>query len=117
MDFTKLSFDPSNCFVNGAWVEPVNGKKLNLINPSTGEILCKIARGTKQDIDNAVKAAETSDWKKYTALERSRALLKMSQIVLEDIELLAELEANDVGKPLKQAKADAVALARYLEFY
>ena len=41
----------------------------------------------------------------------------MSQIVLEDVEYLAELEANDVGKPLKQAKADAIALARYLEFY
>tara|TARA_Y100000739_G_C20606608_1_gene465937 strand:- start:1030 stop:2475 length:1446 start_codon:yes stop_codon:yes gene_type:complete len=117
MDFTKLSFDTSNCFINGAWVEPVNGEKLNLINPSTGEILCKIARGTEQDVDNAVKAAERSTWKKYTALERSRALIKMSQIVLEDVELLAELEANDVGKPLKQAKADAVALARYLEFY
>jgi len=117
MDLTKLSFDPSKCYINGTWVQPVNGEKLNLLNPSNGKILCKIAKGTGKDIDSAVKAAERSEWKKYTALQRSRVLLKMSQIVLEDAELLTEIEANDVGKPLKQAKADVIALARYLEFY
>ena len=37
--------------------------------------------------------------------------------MLDNVELLAELEVHDVGKPLKQARADAVALARYFEFY
>jgi aldehyde dehydrogenase (NAD+) len=117
MDLNNLTFDTSKCFINGAWVEPENGKMLDLLNPSNGEFLCKIARGTIKDINKAVYAAQESAWKKYTALERGRALLNMSQIVLEDVEYLAELEANDVGKPLKQAKADAIALARYLEFY
>lgn len=117
MDFTNLSFDPKKCFINGVWVEPDNGKTLDLINPSTGDFLSKIARGTSEDVDKAVKAAQGSEWRKYTALKRSRALLNMAQIVLEEVNILAELEANDVGKPLKQAKADAVALARYLEFY
>ena len=39
------------------------------------------------------------------------------KFVLEKVDYLAELEAIDVGKPLKQAKADAIALGRYLEFY
>lgn len=117
MDFTNLSFDPKKCYINGVWVEPDNGKTLDLINPSTGDFLSKIARGTSEDVDKAVKAAQESEWQKYTALKRSRALLNMAQIVLEEVNILAELEANDVGKPLKQAKADAVALARYLEFY
>ena len=38
-------------------------------------------------------------------------------MVLNEVDLLAELEANDVGKPLAQARGDAIALARYLEFY
>ena len=117
MDFTNLSFDPEKCFINGVWVEPDNGKMLDLINPSTGDFLSKIARGTSEDINKSVKAAQESEWQKYTALKRGRVLLKMSQIVLEELDLLAELEAHDVGKPLKQARADAVALARYLEFY
>ena len=37
--------------------------------------------------------------------------------MLDNVELLAELEVHDVGKPLKQARADAIALARYCEFY
>jgi len=117
MDFTNLSFDPEKCFINGVWVEPDNGKMLDLINPSTGDFLSKIARGTSEDINKSVKAAQESEWQKYTALKRGRVLLKMSQIVLEELDFLAELEAHDVGKPLKQARADAVALARYLEFY
>ncbi|MDE2646870.1 MAG: aldehyde dehydrogenase family protein [Paracoccaceae bacterium] len=117
MDINKLSFNPSLCFINGKWIQPHRGKFIELTNPSNGKILCKISRGSSEDIDHAVKAAENSAWVHSTALERGRVLLKMSQIVLNEVELLAELEANDVGKPLTQARGDAIALARYLEFY
>ena len=52
-----------------------------------------------------------------TALERDRILMRIGQAVLEHIDALAEIEATDVGKPLTQARADAMALARYMEFY
>jgi hypothetical protein len=52
-----------------------------------------------------------------TAAERGRLLASMGRLVLEKADELARLEALDVGKPLRQAKADALALARYLEFY
>ena len=51
------------------------------------------------------------------AAGRCRILGAIGRKVLERVELLAHLEALDVGKPLKQGRADAVALARYLEFY
>lgn len=117
MDINKLSFNPSLCFINGKWIQPHRGKFIELTNPSSGKILCKISRGSSEDIDHAVKAAENSAWVHSTSLERGRFLLKMSQMVLNEVELLAELEANDVGKPLTQARGDAIALARYLEFY
>jgi len=117
MDINKLSFNPSLCFINGKWIQPHRGKFIELTNPSNGKILCKISRGSSEDIDHAVKAAQNSAWVHSTALERGRVLLKMSQMVLNEVELLAELEANDVGKPLTQARSDAIALARYLEFY
>ena len=52
-----------------------------------------------------------------TAVERGRILTRIGQAVLEHVETLALVEALDVGKPLKQARADALALARYMEFY
>ena len=113
-------FDASKCLINGEWVAPVGGELLRLENPSTGGDLAQIARGQKADVDAAVNAAQGAldgAWGAMTALERGRVLQRMSGAVLDKVEHLAALEAADVGKPLKQARADAVALARYLEFY
>ncbi len=54
---------------------------------------------------------------RLSAIERGRILQAIGRKVLDNVELLARLEVHDVGKPLKQARADAVALARYCEFY
>ena len=113
-------FDTEKCLIGGAWVAPQTGETLTLKNPSTGAALAKIARGQAVDIDAAVLAAQAAlngEWGKKTALERGRILTRMGRAVLEHVDQLAALEAADVGKPLKQARADAVALARYLEFY
>lgn len=115
-----LWFDPETCLIGGRWLAPATGKTLPLINPSDGSALCNIARGDAADIDAAVCAAQTaldSDWGRMTALERGRILTRIGQLVLEKVDELATLEAMDVGKPLTQARADAVALARYMEFY
>ena len=113
-------FDPSLCLIGGTWVAPANGETLPLIDPSDGSDLARIARGTKADIDAAVAAAEAArhgDWGRMTAAERGRILTRLGRIVAERVDDLAALEAADVGKPLTQARADALALARYCEFY
>ena len=120
MTLRPLDIDPSKCFIAGQWVDALSGKSLPLINPSDGTTLCEIARGGADDIDAAVQAAQTAlggDWGRATAAERGRMLAKIGQAVLNHVEDLAQLEAMDVGKPLKQARADVLALARYLEFY
>jgi aldehyde dehydrogenase (NAD+) len=115
-----LRHDPSHCLIGGAWRPCQSGETLGLINPSTGAPLARIARGQVSDIDAAVAAAQaalTGDWGRMTALERGRLLTRIGQMVLARADDLARLEAMDVGKPLSQARADAVALARYMEFY
>ncbi|MEQ8778874.1 MAG: aldehyde dehydrogenase family protein [Roseibium album] len=119
-DVLDLWFDPSRCLINGNWVAPAGGRHLPLHNPSTGERIGSIARGAAEDVDAAVAAAHVAwqgTWGKTTAVERGRLLFKLRELVLEKVEDLARIEAIDVGKPLKQARADAIALARYLEFY
>jgi len=56
-------------------------------------------------------------WTKVSAAERGRLLMRLSNKVAEHVEELAALEQRDCGKPTKQAKADALALVRYFEFY
>ena len=115
-----LWFDPRRIFVNGVWGAPASGACLPIINPSDGTGIGAIARGGPDDIDMAVSAARgalSGDWGRMTAAERGRILARIGQKVSEKVEALARIEALDVGKPLKQARADALALARYLEFY
>ncbi len=120
MPLSPFPIETAQCFVAGAWQAPEGGGTLPLINPSDGNALCEIARGMGADIDAAVMAADAAlmgDWGWATAAERGRVLAAIGRKVLEHTEALARLEALDVGKPLKQARADVLALARYMEFY
>ncbi len=115
-----LFFDPTKTFIGGRWLPPASGQYLPLANPSDGTTLCDIPRGNADDVDAAVAAARTalnSDWGRTPAAERGRILTRIGQKVLERVDDLARIEALDVGKPIKQARADALALARYMEFY
>ncbi len=117
---SEIWFDPSLCLIGGTWKPAASNETLPLINPSDGTEICRIARGAEADIDAAVQAAQSAlggEWGRMTALERGRILTRLGQLVLERVDELAALEATDVGKPLTQARADAVALARYCEFY
>jgi aldehyde dehydrogenase (NAD+) len=105
-------------FIGGRW--RAADASLTVEDPSTGEQIGTLAAGSAADIDAAVIAANAAlsgPWGELTAAERGRVLAKIGKAVEAKAEMLAELEARDVGKPLKQARADAFALARYLEFY
>lgn len=115
-----MPFDPAHCFIGGAWVPARGGRTLPLFDPSNGAPICDIARGEAADIDAAVAAATAAlagDWGRMTATERGRFLGAIGRKVIERADDLARLEAMDVGKPLAQARADALALGRYMEFY
>lgn len=113
-----LWFDPTEILIGGKWQAPT--QTLAVEDPSTGQNFAQIARGSGAEIDRAVRAAQSArdgDWGRMSALERGRILTRIGRLVEEKIDILAEIEARDVGKPLSQARADAVALARYMEFY
>ena len=114
----RVWYPTDQVFIGGHW-RPVP-EWLPIENPSTGEAIGQIARAGPQEIDEAVAAAEgalAGPWGRMTATERGRVLTRIGQLVLARADDLAWIEATDVGKPLSQARADAVALARYMEFY
>ncbi|MEZ5933973.1 MAG: aldehyde dehydrogenase family protein [Alphaproteobacteria bacterium] len=106
--------------IDGQWHDASDDRLLKAINPSDGTTFGYIARGTPADIDRAVRAARRAmdgPWGRLPAFERGRILARMAALVHEQVDDLARLETRDVGKPLSQARADALALARYFEFY
>ncbi|QGZ60899.1 aldehyde dehydrogenase family protein [Paraburkholderia acidisoli] len=107
-------------FIDGEWCPPASGETIAAIDPSTGQPFAQLARGNAADIDAAVHAARRAcegAWGATSAAERGRLLLRLANLVSAHQEELAQYEAQDTGKPLKQARADAAALARYFEFY
>lgn len=107
-------------FVDGRDSESVTGQRLDMLNPSTGEVFASIPRGNAEDIDRAVAAATRAfagAWSQTAPVDRGRFLARFSQAITERREQLARLESDDTGKPLVQALADMDITARYLEFY
>jgi aldehyde dehydrogenase (NAD+) len=106
--------------INNAWREAAAGDTIPVIDPSDGTSFAAIARGTAVDVDRAVAAARGAldgAWGRLAAFERGRLLARLGTAVLDHFDELAGLEARDTGKPLKQAKADITAAARYFEYY
>ena len=106
----------------GGKLQPASdGRTLDIISPSDGHAFASIARGTRDDVDTAVAAArrafEEGAWGRMAAVERGRLMAKLGEAILVHHEELAQLEARDCGKPMKQARADITAAARYFEFY
>jgi len=107
-------------YIGGAWVAPTGGDTVEMIAPSSGEAFATIARGGAADIDAAVSAARAAvdgAWGRLPAVERGRLLVRLGRKILEHHEELAEIEALDAGKPMKLARSDVAAAARYFEFY
>jgi aldehyde dehydrogenase (NAD+) len=107
-------------FIANTAVRSASGQTLPVIDPATGEAYDTLERGNAADIDAAVSTARQcldTTWSRLTAAERGRLLMKLSAKVAEHTDELAALEQRDCGKPVKQARADALALVRYFEFY
>lgn len=97
-----------------------SGRSLPVLDPSDGQPFDHIQRSDASDVDAAVQAARAcfnGPWHRLSAAERGRLLMALSRKVAEHAQELAALEQRDCGKPTRQARADAAALARYFEFY
>lgn len=92
-------------YINGTLAEPVNGRYIDNIDPSTGQCYSKIPAGGEADVLLAVEAAERAfpAWSQTPAAERSRILVRLADLILEHSQALAEAECIDNGKPLTLA--------------
>ncbi|WIY60775.1 aldehyde dehydrogenase family protein [Bacillus arachidis] len=100
-------------FIDGKFVPAVSGKTFNVWNPATEEVLAVVCEAGEEDVNIAVKAArkafEEGTWSKISAAERAHLIYKLADLIDENKEELAQLEALDNGKPYKQALEDDIA--------
>ena len=93
-------------FINGEFVEPVEGGNYVTINPATEAALSTIAEGSDADIDAAVKAARRAftKWSKLSGAERAKDLYRIARLLQERSREFAVLETLNNGKPIKETR-------------
>ena len=105
--------------VDGEWVDAVEGGTMEVLNPATGEVIAEVPSGSQADVDRAVEAAKKAlpEWLETTPQERSEALLKLAAAIDDNTEELAELESQNVGKPLGYARDEMPVSADNIRFF
>jgi len=112
---------PRQVLIDGRWVSAKSGKNFEVYDPSTGREIAKVAACEKADVDAAVAAArrafDQGPWPRMSPSQRGRIIWKIGDLILENLEELAQLESLDNGKPIAIARAADVPLAADLFHY
>lgn len=94
-------------FIGGKFVAPVKGEYFENVSPVDGKVFTHAARSGKEDIELALDAAHAAfpAWSKSSAAYRSNLLLKIAQVMEDNLEYLATVETIDNGKPIRETRA------------
>jgi len=94
-------------FIGGKWTAPIKGEYFESISPVDGNSFTKVARSTEDDVNNAIDAAweAAKEWNKSAAAYRSNLLLKIADIMENNLEDLARAETWDNGKAVRETLA------------
>jgi betaine-aldehyde dehydrogenase len=108
--------------IGGERVDAADGQTFDVMNPATGRLLARAPLGGKEDVDRAVAAAQRAlddprGFSSWSAAKRGRTLQKLSGLVKDRIEELAQLESRNVGKPISGARGEALAVSLVFEYY
>jgi betaine-aldehyde dehydrogenase len=97
-------------FVGGEHVDTVDGRRMDLVDPSTGEVFASAPVSGPEDVDRAYRAAATAfeTWRDSTPSDRQQALLKIADLIEEHGEELVALESRNTGKPLALTASEEI---------
>lgn len=100
-------------FINGSWAEPKSGRYFENLSPVNGAVLCEIARSDAADIEAALDAAHAAreSWGHTSTTERALILNAIAQRMEDNLDLLAQAESWDNGKPIRETTAADIPLA------
>ena len=105
-------------YINGKFVDSRSGKWIDVINPSTEEVIARQPEGTKEDVDEALDAARKAqkEWEKTTAIQRAAYLLKMAEGIKERRGEFIEIIMREQGKTRSWATIEVDATISYFEY-
>lgn len=114
-----MTYPNTQLFINGQWQDAADGKSLAVFNPATGQEIGRVAHASKPDLDKALEAAQKGfeTWRDMTAAERSKIMRKAAGLMRERAGDIGRLLTQEQGKPLPEAKGEAMAAADIIEWF
>lgn len=105
-------------FIDGKWVDSKGSEKMEVINPATKECLAKVPISTKEDVEEAVKAAKLAfkTWKDTPVPKRARIMYAYHHLLTENHDELAKLIVLENGKAFKEAHGEVQRGLECVEF-
>ena len=106
--------------IAGEWVDSSDGGAIEVVNPATGEVITPVQKASEKDLNTAIEAASKTFedvWRATTPYERSTYLHKVGEAIENNLEFIAGVETDDVGKPIIESRGVDVASAAVTMHY
>jgi len=104
----EVTLKPYEIFVNGEWVSAESKATFDVINPATTEVIAKVPKGGTEDarkaVDSAREAFDKGRWPRMSPGERASIILKLADLIEQNVDRLAVLETLQQGKPIKLSR-------------
>ncbi|MDB6034789.1 MAG: aldehyde dehydrogenase [Verrucomicrobiales bacterium] len=115
-----MSHFQTQLFINGGLTDSGGGKRINQINPATEEVFAEVQSASAQDVDKAVQGAHQAyekQWRDLAPQKRADILFSIAHAIREISEALAQMESQNIGKPISDARDEVELGARIFEYY
>lgn len=114
-----MSYPNTQLMIAGQWQDAADGRTLPVFNPATGEEIGRVAHAGIADLDRALAAAQTGfeTWRDISALERGKTMRRAAVLMRERADRIASLLTREQGKPLAEARMEALAAADIIEWF
>ncbi|KKW49506.1 succinate-semialdehyde dehydrogenase [Pantoea ananatis] len=109
----------TRCLINGEWVQAQDRGVIEVNNPATGDIIASVPAMSALDTTNAIKSAQTAfnGWRQLAAKERTALLRRWFDLIVAHADDLALLMTAEQGKPLAEARGEALYAASFVEWF
>lgn len=114
-----MSLPHRHMYIGGRWVDAAGGERFTVTNPATGAAIATVPDAGPGDAEQAIAAAAEAfpAWAGLTALERSRFLRRVYDLIVAQADRLAAILTEEQGKPLAEARAEVLNGAEYVNWY
>ena len=114
-----MAYPSVQLHINGEWRAARSGRTLPVINPATEEVIGTVAHAGRDDLDEALAAAEQgfAAWKRVSAFERGKLMRKAAELLRSRADAIARLMTLEQGKPVGEAKVETLAAADIIDWF